>query len=227
MKLEYKKILVFDFETTGLTPKRDKVIEVGAILLEKIDDTYEIVQEIDYLIKQQTPITDFISNLTGITNEMLERDGVEEEYAFRQLDNLIDEDTLLVAYNLSFDIGFLSALYKTYVAHNFLIQNDILDCMAVYKDRYPYPHKLESAVSRFELTNNQAHRASEDAKATFKVLECLASEENNLKLYINVLGYNKKYALPDRTYFKKHIELVAQGFNGYREIEKRVIKNTI
>lgn len=227
MKLEYKKILVFDFETTGLTPKRDKVIEVGAVLLEKIDDTYEIVQEIDYLIKQQTPITDFISNLTGITNEMLERDGVEEEYAFRQLDNLIDEDTLLVAYNLSFDIGFLSALYKTYVAHNFLIQNDILDCMAVYKDRYPYPHKLESAVSRFELTNNQAHRASEDAKATFKVLECLASEENNLKLYINVLGYNKKYALPDRTYFKKHIELVAQGFNGYREIEKRVIKNTI
>lgn len=227
MKLEYKKILVFDFETTGLTPKRDKVIEVGAVLLEKIDDTYEIVQEINYLIKQQTPITDFISNLTGITNEMLERDGVEEEYAFRQLDNLIDEDTLLVAYNLSFDIGFLSALYKTYVAHNFLIQNDILDCMAVYKDRYPYPHKLESAVSRFELTNNQAHRASEDAKATFKVLECLASEENNLKLYINVLGYNKKYALPDRTYFKKHIELVAQGFNGYREIEKRVIKNTI
>lgn len=227
MKLEYKKILVFDFETTGLTPKRDKVIEVGAVLLEKIDDTYEIVQEIDYLIKQQTPITDFISNLTGITNEMLERDGVEEEYAFRQLDNLIDEDTLLVAYNLSFDIGFLSALYKTYVAHNFLIQNDILDCMAVYKDRYPYPHKLESAVSRFELTNNQAHRASDDAKATFKVLECLASEENNLKLYINVLGYNKKYALPDRTYFKKHIELVAQGFNGYREIEKRVIKNTI
>src|SRR5690554_212840 len=227
MKLEYKKILVFDFETTGLTPKRDKVIEVGAVLLEKIGDTYEIVQEIDYLIKQQTPITDFISNLTGITNEMLARDGVEEEYAFRQLDNLIDEDTLLVAYNLSFDIGFLSALYKTYVAHNFLIQNDILDCMAVYKDRYPYPHKLESAVSRFGLTNNQAHRASEDAKATFKVLECLASEENNLKLYINVLGYNKKYALPDRTYFKKHIELVAQGFNGYREIEKRVIKNTI
>ena len=79
MKLEYKKILVFDFETTGLTPKRDKVIEVGAVLLEKIGDTYEIVQEIDYLIKQQTPITDFISNLTGITNEMLARDGVEEE----------------------------------------------------------------------------------------------------------------------------------------------------
>ncbi|OED59462.1 PolC-type DNA polymerase III [Acholeplasma laidlawii] len=227
MKLEYKKILVFDFETTGLTPKRDKVIEVGAVLLEKIGDTYKIVQEIDYLIKQQTPITDFISNLTGITNEMLARDGVEEEYAFRQLDNLIDEDTLLVAYNLAFDIGFLSALYQTYVAHNYKIQNDILDCMAVYKDRYPYPHKLENAVARFELSNNQAHRASEDAKATFKVLDCLASEENNLKLYVNVLGYNKKYGLPDRTYFKKHIELVAQGFNGYREIEKRVIKNTI
>lgn len=227
MKLTYKRILVFDFETTGLTPKRDKVIEIGAVLLEKQADSYVVIEEIDYLIKQQQPITDFISNLTGITNEMLTQEGVEEEFAFRQLDSLIDEDTLLVAYNLGFDIGFLSALYKTYVAHNYLIENDILDCMAVYKDRFPYPHKLESAVATLGLSNASAHRASEDAKATFKVLERLAESENNLKLYVNVLGYNKKYGLPDRTYFKKHIELVAQGFNGYREIEKRVIKNTI
>lgn len=227
MKLNYKKILVFDFETTGLMPKVDKVIEVGAVLLEKIGDTYEIIETLEYLVKQQKPITPFISNLTGITNEMLEADGVEEEFAFRQLDGLIDKDTLLVAYNLAFDIGFLSALYKTYVAHNHLIENDILDCMAVYKDLYSYPHKLESAVAKFEMTNNAAHRASEDAKATFKVLDRLSEEASDLNLYVNVLGYNKKYGLPDRTHFKKHIELVAQGFNGYREIEKRVIKNTI
>lgn len=227
MKLDYKRILVFDFETTGLEPKRDKVIEIGAILLEKVGDTYEITEQLDYLIKQNQPITDFISNLTGITNDMLEKDGVEEEFAFRQLDNLIDSNTLLVAYNLGFDIGFLSALYKTYVKYDYLIQNDILDCMAVYKDRYPFPHKLESAVSRFGLTNDAAHRASEDAKATFKVLEHLAEESNNLKLYVNVLGYNKKYGLPNRTYFKNHIELIPQGFNGYREIEKSQIKNTI
>jgi len=227
MKLNYKKILVFDFETTGLSPKTEKVIEVGAVLLEKENDHYVIGQELNYLIKQEKPISAFISNLTNITNEMLETQGVAEEYAFRQLDSLIDSDTLLVAYNLGFDIGFLSALYKYYVARNYLITNDILDCMAVYKDRYPYPHKLESAVARFNLVNEGAHRASEDAKATFKVLEALALEKNNLELYVNVLGYNKKYGLPDRTYFKKHIELVAQGFNGYREIEKRQIKNTI
>lgn len=226
MTLDYERILVFDFETTGLKPKVDKIIEVGAILLEKRNDGYEIIEEIDYLIKQKQPITDFISNLTGITNQMLEQEGVEEEFAFRKLDSLIDKNTLLVAYNLAFDIGFLSALYKTYVAHNYLIENDILDCMAVYKDRYKYPHKLESAVETLGLTNPSAHRASEDAKATFKVLEKLAFMQNNLKLYVNVLGYNKKYGLPDRTHFKNHIELVAQGFNGFREIEKRQIKNT-
>lgn len=227
MILKHNRILVFDFETTGLKPKQDKVIEVGAILLEKVGSSYEIIEEIDYLIQQDQPISDFISNLTGITNEMLQNEGVEEEFAFRQLDSLINQDTLLVAYNLAFDIGFLSALYKTYVSHNHLIENDILDCMAVYKDRYKFPHKLESAVAQFSINNQNAHRASEDAKATFKVLEYLADENNNLSLYVNVLGYNKKYGIPDRSYFKHNIEVVAQGFGGYREIEKRQIKNTI
>lgn len=52
------------------------------------------------------------------------------------------------------------------------------------------------------------YRVSEDVKVIFKVLDCLVSEENNLKLYVNVLGYNKKYGLLDRMYFKKYIELV-------------------
>ncbi|WP_025724617.1 3'-5' exonuclease [Acholeplasma granularum] len=226
MILDYKEILVFDFETTGLYPKRDKVIEIGAVLLEKKDDTYIIKEEVNLLIKQDKPITDFISNLTGITNEMLEKDGIDEESAFRKLDSMISEDTLLVAYNLAFDIGFLSALYQMYVNPRHLIKNDILDCMAVYKDRYPYPHKLESAVTTFNLINQNAHRASEDAKATFEVLKMLANEQNNLKIYVNVLGYNKKYGLPNREYFFNNIKLVAQGFNGYREIEKEQIKNT-
>lgn len=43
MKLEYKKIFVFDFEIIGFILKRDKVIEVGVVLFEKIGDIYEIV----------------------------------------------------------------------------------------------------------------------------------------------------------------------------------------
>lgn len=220
MNLKYNKILVFDFETTGLTPIKDHIIEVGAVLLEKGDTGYEIKKEINLLISQEEPISDFITRLTGITNEMLAKDGVDEEVAFNELHLLIDEDTLLVAYNLAFDIGFLLKLYQKYVARSYAIPNDILDCMAVYKDRYPYPHKLADAVTTFGITNENAHRASDDALATFKVLTRLAEQQNNLTAYINVLGFNPKYSAPDTYFFKKRIKTVAQGMKGLREIEK-------
>ncbi|VEU82582.1 3'-5' exonuclease [Acholeplasma hippikon] len=220
MNLNYKKILIFDFETTGLSPISDRVIEVGAILLEKNDLVYEVKERLDLLIKQEKPISDFITNLTGITNEMLAKDGVDEEIAFNMLNNLIDDETLLVAYNLAFDIGFLFNMYQRYISKNYAIKNDILDCMAVYKDRYEYPHKLLNAVERFNLVNENAHRASDDALATFKVLEKLAEAEDNLSLYVNVLGYNPKYREPDTFFFKQIIKKIPQGMRGLREIEK-------
>ncbi len=220
MNLNYHKILIFDFETTGLTPVKDKIIEVGAVLLVKDQDTYKVSKSLDLLIKQDQMITPFITNLTGITNEMVEKDGVSEEFAFNELNHLIDDDTLLVAYNLAFDIGFLLKLYQTYVNRNYAITNDILDCMAVYKDRYEYPHKLMDAVAKFNLVNENAHRASDDALATFNVLSRLAEEQDNLKDYVNVLGYNPKYRAPDTYFFKKRIKTVPQGFKGLREIEK-------
>ena len=133
---------------------------------------------------------------------------------------MIDDDTLLVAYNLSFDIGFLLKLYQKYVFRNYSIPFDILDCMAVYKDRYPFPHRLESAAATFKIENENAHRASDDAKTTFEVLMKLQEQDDNLNLYVNVLGYNPKYRPPDTYFFKKMIRLVPQGMNGTRDIEK-------
>lgn len=220
MSLTYSKILVFDFETTGLSPMSESIIEIGAILYQKQDGKYVLEKEYNALIKQEKPITDFISNLTHITNGMLEKDGIDEEIAFREFDQMIDDDTLLVAYNLAFDIGFLLKLYQKYVFRNYSIPFDILDCMAVYKDRYPFPHRLESAATTFEIENENAHRASDDAKTTFEVLMKLQDLDDNLNLYVNVLGYNPKYRPPDTYFFKKKIRLVPQGMNGTRDIEK-------
>lgn len=218
--LNYKKIFVFDFETTGLSPIKNKVIEVGGVLLEKKNQGYIVTKTMNYLVNPNEPLDPFITKLTGITNEMLMMDGIDESVLFHELHNIIDDDTLLVAYNLAFDIGFLIALYQRHLSRTYIIKNDILDCMAVYKDRYPYPHKLSNAVEHFNLNHGNAHRASDDALVTFKVLECLDEEKSNLDLYVNVLGYNPKYRPPDTSFFKKAITLVPQGMNGNREIER-------
>jgi DNA polymerase-3 subunit epsilon len=220
MRITYPRMLVFDFETTGLSQMADNIIEVGAILYELKDDKYIKKETFNALIKQERPISEFISNLTHITNDMLDSDGIDEEIAFRTLDAMIDDQTLCVAYNLAFDIGFLLKLYQKYVSRNYSIPFDILDCMAVYKDRYPYPHRLENAAATFEITNENAHRACDDAETTFEVLMKLQELEDNLGLYVNVLGYNPKYRAPDTYFFNKPIRVIPQGMNGLRDIEK-------
>ena len=191
---KYKYILIFDFETTGLDPYHDKIVEIGAILLEKkTDNQFGIVKELNVLIKQDLPLPDKIVEITGITDELLFAEGITEKEAFMKFQELYTNDCLLVAYNIAFDYGFLNELYRKYLGvGSYYIKNDLLDVMAIYKDRYRYPHRLESAAETYGIINEDAHRALDDAKTTLKVLVEMIKERDNKK-YINVIGYNPKY----------------------------------
>jgi DNA polymerase III subunit epsilon len=194
---KHKKILVFDFETTGLDPFVCQVIEVGAILLEK-NDNHEFVEKeaLSILVKAQGLLDPKITQITQITNQMLKEQGVEQEDACQRLLNLYDDDTLLIAYNILFDLGFLQAMMRNYYEVNFKIKNDILDVMAVYKDRHSFPHRLDQA----------------DA-----VLKQMGIEKDNLEKYVNVIGYNAKYPIRKQIDLPK-VKYVAQR-GGFREIE--------
>ena len=109
--MKYQNILVFDFETTGVNPFEDEIIEIGAIKLELINQNYEIVEELSVLVKQDKPLPEKITEITGITDEMLELDGVSRSEAFQMFKNLYTEDSLLIAYNIQFDIWFLINLF--------------------------------------------------------------------------------------------------------------------
>ena len=222
MNLNYNKILIFDFETNGLNPISNNIIEIGAILLEKKNNTYEIKSELNLFIKQDNPLPSKIVEITNITDEIINEFGVSEDQAFHEFDNLIDDNTLLVAYNLAFDINFLSSLYQKHVNINYLMPNDILDVMAIYKDRYSFPHRLESALTTFNIVNERAHRAIDDAKSTYLLLDKLTVEKDNISKYINVLGYNPRYGIPKVRGLKQNINFIAQGMRGQGEIDKKI-----
>ena len=67
--------VLFDIETTGLDPEYDEIIEIGAI---KVDNN-KVMDEFHSLIKPDNEIDEFITNLTGITNEMVENAANIEE----------------------------------------------------------------------------------------------------------------------------------------------------
>ena len=66
---EQLSFVAVDLETTGLDPKKDRIIEIGAIRVEN----GEVAGEYQQLVNPGCPIPDFVSDLTGITDEMVEK----------------------------------------------------------------------------------------------------------------------------------------------------------
>ena len=106
--LDLSSFIALDFETTGLSKFTDRIIEVAAIIFKdgKITDSFVT------LVNPKIQISDTITNITGITNEMVshaptEQEIVEELYSF--IGNYP-----LVAHNMKFDEGFLKELFNRY-----------------------------------------------------------------------------------------------------------------
>jgi len=194
--LKHETILLFDFETTGLNPDRDAIIEIGAVRMEKQGLHYVETGALDVLIDVGIRLPEKITEITGITNEMLKEKGVSPEEATALIRSLYDDQALLVAYNLQFDISFLRALFRRYLDPLFDIKNDILDVMCVYKDHHPYPHRLASALERYAIPVERAHRAIDDIRNTHTLLMHLSEElKDDINDYVNVIGFNPKYRM--------------------------------
>ncbi len=215
--LDHQRILLFDFETTGLYPDKEQIIEIGAILMEKQNGVYVEIESFDQLILSDKPLSPKIIEITHITDEMLLRDGIEQEIACQKFMAMLDMNPLLIAYNIQFDLSFLHFFIRKYYDQNYVIKNDILDVMAIYKDRHRYPHRLDQAVDTYQADVKNTHRAIDDIRATFDVLKKMHDENPNIKKYVNVIGYNKKYGVNGIRL--PHVRYVAQ-YGGQKEIER-------
>ena len=99
-----KDYVVLDFETTGLSAATEKIIQIGAIKY----TNHEKVAYLNTYVNPQRPISARITQLTGITNKMVEAAPVIEN-VIGELLKFIGEYPV-VAHNASFDMGFLYAL---------------------------------------------------------------------------------------------------------------------
>jgi len=214
----HEKVIVFDFETTGLDPMIDSIIEIGAIRLEKRNGVYVETGSLDVLVQTGFPLPPKITEITGITDVMLATEGIVARDAFARFMDLYDPSALLIAYNIGFDHAFLETFILTNGAPGMRLDNDILDVMAVYKDRHRYPHRLQSAVQTYGIIVENAHRALDDVRATWDVLVKMEGERPTAGLYVNELGYNHKYGRPRRPI--RNVSYTAQR-GGMLEIEKK------
>lgn len=160
---------VVDLETTGLSPNKDKIIEIGAL---KIRND-EITDEYSTLINPERHINLQATNINGIDDNMVLH-APKIENVIQEIINFIGDD-VIVGHNVIFDVSFLNENYFQCTGKK--LNNDIVDTLQLSKKYLPIlaSHKLETLVKFFNISDENNHRALQDCKATYKVYQSLCN----------------------------------------------------
>ena len=162
--------VILDLETSGAAPSTGAAItEIGAVKVR----SGEIIGEFQTFVNPQHGLSDFITSLTGITDEML-ADAPKIKSVLPDFFEFLgsDKETVLVAHNAPFDLGFLKAAAKKHkcawpdypvidtvrIARSVLERDEVANC------------KLSTLATFFGAATSPTHRALDDARATVDVL---------------------------------------------------------
>lgn len=161
---------IIDIETTGGSAQLEKITEIAVYL----HDGTRITDEFISLVNPERNIPYFITNLTGITNEMVENAPRFYEIAKKIIE--LTEGRTFVAHNARFDYSFIRQEYKS-LGYNF--KRSILDTVALSRKLLPghVSYSLGNICKDLNITINGRHRAGGDALATVKLLEILIARD--------------------------------------------------
>lgn len=154
--------VVFDLETTGFSPFKNKIIEIGAVKVQG----GKILDKFSYFVNPEVPIPFRIENLTGINDAMVQDADTIETVLPAFLEFI--GDAVLVAHNASFDMSFLE--------HNaFLVglEREFTSVDTVGLARVLLPniskYKLNYVAKELKISLENHHRAVDDAGATAEI----------------------------------------------------------
>lgn len=164
---------IVDIETTGGSSRIEKITEIAIFL----HDGERITGEYNTLINPERNIPYFITNLTGITNEM-----VEDAPRFYEVAKTIVEMTegrTFVAHNARFDYSFIRQEFKS-LGFNF--RRNLLDTVALSRKLIPghRSYGLGNICRDLNICINGRHRAAGDALATVRLFEILMQKDRDI-----------------------------------------------
>lgn len=167
-KDDLSKYVVIDLETTGLSVVDDRIIEIGAILVENGNEPLRF----QCLVNSGIELSSEIIKLTGITPEMIKSEGLSEKESVLRLIDFIGNHSV-VAHNANFDFSFLHALCKRNGIK--MIRNRFIDTIQIARHRLNdvNNYKLETLGKYFNIAKGQEHRALSDCCLTAAVYEKL------------------------------------------------------
>ncbi|MEF3693157.1 MAG: PolC-type DNA polymerase III [Acholeplasmataceae bacterium] len=208
--------VVFDIETTGLSATRDKIIEIGAVKIVQ----GAVVERYQTFVNPEEPISEFTTNLTSITDDMV-MGAPKIEEALPGFLNFI-KDAILVAHNALFDVGHIEENAKKL---NLDFQRPlVIDTMNLA--RYFYHENLKrfnlKAVAKyFKVKQEQHHRADDDANVTAQIFISMLADlsQKGIKTY---QGINEAIDIKDAWKHARpyHLNVLVRNQTGYKNLFK-------
>lgn len=207
---------VLDLETTGFSFRTEKITEVGIMKVKN----GEVIDEFSCFVNPEKPIPQRVVEVTNITDDML-KDAETIDKVMPKILEFVG-DSVLVAHNADFDIGFLK-----YNANELglSLDNTYLDTLRLAKDLFPdyKKYKLGKIAENLGIKVEVAHRALDDVDTTVKVLNVMLNmlKEKGVETLDDI---TKKIA--GEADFKKlptyHAIILATNYVGLKNLYKLV-----
>lgn len=157
-----RKYAIIDIETTGGLVKRDKITEIAIVL----HDGHQVIDQYQTLVNPERSIPSFITNMTGITDDMVADAPLFCEVAKEIV--LRTEGAVFVAHNARFDYGFIR---EEFARLGYTYSRKQLCTVRLSRKLLPSlkSHSLDSLIRHYDLRVDNRHRALDDALATAEV----------------------------------------------------------
>lgn len=188
MSKQAKVYAIIDVETTGGRANRDRVIDVGIVLF----DGLRIIDQWESLVNPETYIPRGITELTGITQEMVADAPRFHEIARKVVE--MTEGHIFVAHNARFDYSFLR---EEFARLGYTFTRKQLCTLRLSRQAFPgfSSYGLDNLCFTLGINNQARHRALGDALATTELLSQILSQEDNYTRAEDIINLGIREAL--------------------------------
>ena len=214
---------VLDLETTGFSAVTEKITEVGIMKVKN----GEVIDEFSTFVNPEKHIPERVTEVTNITDEMV-ADSETIDKVFPKILEFLgdDKETVIVAHNANFDVGFLKQNAK---ALGYSFDYTYLDTLSLAKDLFPdyKKYKLGKIAENLGIKVEVAHRALDDVDTTVKVFNVMVKmlKEKGAEIVENIDKVAASEESKKEEYKKLktyHAIILAKNYVGLRNLYRLV-----